>query len=121
MPLVPRCEAPGRFPARPRLPSGMMCAVSDNLLRACAELAVRAGANVQEGQEVHIAALLAHVPLARAITEVAYEAGASFVHIDYRDHYEKLYRLRHAPLDTLSFVPEWYDQQMVQLIERRAS
>jgi aminopeptidase len=94
---------------------------SDQLLRACAELTVRGAANVQEGQEVHIAALLAHAPLARAITEVAYEAGASFVHIDYRDPYEKLYRLRHAPLETLSFVPDWYDQQMAQLVERRAA
>jgi aminopeptidase len=94
---------------------------SNEWLRACAELAVRAGANVQEGQDVHIAALLEHVPLARAITEVAYEAGASFVHIDYRDQYEKLYRLRHASFESLSFVPEWYDQQMAQLIERRAS
>jgi aminopeptidase len=100
----------------------MMSAMSsDHLLRACAELTVRAGANVQEGQDVHIAALLAHAPLARAITEVAYEAGASFVHIDYRDPYEKLYRLRHAPLETLSFVPGWYDQQMAQMVERRAS
>jgi aminopeptidase len=94
---------------------------SDHLLRACAELTVRAGANVQEGQDVHIAALLAHAPLARAITEVAYEAGASFVHIDYRDPYEKLHRLRHAPLETLSFVPGWYDQQMAQIVERRVS
>ncbi|MGH2817623.1 MAG: aminopeptidase [Actinomycetota bacterium] len=94
---------------------------SDHLLRACAELTVHFGANVQEGQEVHIAALLAHAPLARDITEVAYEAGASFVHIDYRDPYEKLYRLRHAPVETLSFVPEWYDQQMAQLVERRAA
>jgi aminopeptidase len=94
---------------------------SDHLLRACAELTVRAGANVQEGQDVHIAALLAHAPLARAITEVAYEAGASFVHIDYRDPYEKLHRLRHAPIETLSFVPGWYDHQMAQIVERRAS
>jgi aminopeptidase len=94
---------------------------SDQLLRACAELTVRGAANVQEGQEVHIAALLAHAPLARAITEVAYEAGASFVHIDYRDPHEKLYRLRHAPVETLSFVPDWYDQQMAQLVERRAA
>jgi aminopeptidase len=100
----------------------MMCAMSsDHLLRACAELTVRAGANIQEGQDVHIAALMAHAPLARAITEVAYEAGASFVHIDYRDPYEKLHRLRHAPLETLSFVPGWYDHQMAQIVERRAS
>jgi aminopeptidase len=100
----------------------MMCAMSsDHWLRACAELTVRAGANIQEGQDVHIAALMAHAPLARAITEVAYEAGASFVHIDYRDPYEKLHRLRHAPLETLSFVPGWYDHQMAQIVERRAS
>jgi aminopeptidase len=94
---------------------------SDHLLRACAELTVHLGANVQEDQEVHVAALMAHAPLARAITEVAYEAGASFVHIDYRDPYEKLHRLRHAPLETLSYVPEWYDRQMAQIVERRAA
>ena len=46
---------------------------------ALAQLAVRLGANVQPGQIVAISSEPGKEPLARAIAEAAYEAGARFV------------------------------------------
>ena len=45
-------------------------------LERYAELAVRVGANVAPGQIVSVGGLLAHAPLARALTRAAYAAGA---------------------------------------------
>ena len=38
-----------------------------------------------------------HAPLARAVAEAAYEAGARYVSVLYWDQHVKLARLRHAP------------------------
>ena len=86
-----------------------------------AELAVRVGANVAEGQDVEIRAQIEHAPLARAIAEKSYEAGAGFVNIDYHDPFQKLFRLRHAPADSLGYIPEWWDEKMRMLAEQKAA
>ncbi len=44
-----------------------------------AELAVRVGANVAEGQEVFLAGRIEHAPLLRALSRASYRAGASYV------------------------------------------
>ena len=49
----------------------------DERLERYADLAVRVGANVEEGQDVFIQALIEHAPLARAMTRAAYRAGAA--------------------------------------------
>ena len=46
-----------------------------NRLERYAELAVRVGANVEEGQTVFINAQIEHAPLARALTRAAYAAA----------------------------------------------
>ena len=51
-------------------------------LRALAELAVKVGANVDEGQYVLVTALVEHVPLVREIANVCYENGARYVDAD---------------------------------------
>lgn len=52
----------------------------DERLERYAELAVRAGANVQEGQEVVLTHQVEHVPIARAVARAAFRAGARRVH-----------------------------------------
>ena len=56
-------------------------------LERYAELAVRVGANVQEGQLVVVVGLVEHAPLVRAVTRAAYEAGARYVDATYRDQH----------------------------------
>ena len=79
--------------------------------QALATLAVRVGANVAPGQDVVVLALdVEHAPLARAVAEAAYEAEARFVSVVYWDQHVKRSRLRHAPSDSLDFVPGWWER-----------
>jgi len=87
----------------------------EGLLRRYADLAVRVGANVGEGQDVLIRCFVEHAPLARALAAAAYEAGARYVTVDYGDTYLKRELIQHADDDTLEWSPPW---QLAQLIPR---
>src|SRR5262249_57737456 len=76
-------------------------------VRALADLAVRVGANVGDGQYVMIAALVEHVPLVRAIADAAYEAGARYVDASYGDQHVRRAMIEHASDETLQWSPEW--------------
>ena len=76
-------------------------------LEQYAELAVRVGANVQPGQEVFVQPMVEHVDLARALVRQAYLAGASYVHVIYRDEHEKRARIELGPDSALTYSPEW--------------
>jgi aminopeptidase len=78
-------------------------------LRRYAELAVKVGANVQEGQDVYIWCQPAHAELARQVVEVCYETGANFAHLVYVDPHARFHRIKSAKKDSLSYVPDWWD------------
>jgi len=77
----------------------------DARLERYAELTVRVGANVQEGQEVFIQALVEHAPLVRALTRQAYRAGASYVHALYRDQHVRRAMIEFGPDEALTYSP----------------
>ncbi len=66
----------------------------DERLRRYAELAVRVGANVQEGQDVIVTGFVEHAEITRAIAREAYRAGAKHVIVLYGDLH-----LRHAAIE----------------------
>jgi aminopeptidase len=72
-----------------------------------AELAVRVGANVQNGQTVVVLTQIEHAPLARAITRAAYEAGAKYVDVEYRDQHVRKAMIELGPDEALAYTPEW--------------
>jgi aminopeptidase len=76
-------------------------------LRRYAELAVRIGANVGEGQFVSVNGLVEHAPLVRAITDAAYEAGAKWVDINYADMHVRRSRIAKGPEEMLDYSPPW--------------
>jgi aminopeptidase len=86
--------------------------LSEDLLRRYAELAVRVGANVGEGQDVIIAAYVEHAPLARALTAAAYEAGARYVTVAYADQLVKRELIAHGADETLQWTPPWQLEQL---------
>ena len=90
-------------------------------LTALAELTVRQGANVQPGQIVALSSEPGKEPLARAIAEAAYAAGARFVDLTVFDVYLKRARARHADPDTLDFVPPWIGKRVLALGDSRAA
>jgi len=92
-----------------------------NQLEALADLIVRFGANVQPGQIVAISSAPGKEPLARAVAESAYKAGAKFVDLSVFDIYLKRARALYAAPDTLGFVPPWYGERMRALGENRCA
>jgi aminopeptidase len=81
-----------------------------------AELAVH-GANVQEGQVVLVTGEIGHEEMARAVTAAAYDRGAKFVDVSYFDPWVKRARVEHANPDTITYVPDWYGERMLQHAE----
>jgi aminopeptidase len=88
---------------------------------ALAQLAVRLGANVQPGQIVAISSEPGKEPLARAIAEAAYGAGAKFVDLAVFDPYFKRARALHAAAESLSYVPPWIGERVLELGELRCA
>ncbi len=72
-----------------------------------ARLAVEVGVNLQEGQLLRVVAHPDHLPLTRAIAEVAYANGARFVDVTFADPHVRRSRILHAPEDTLDWSPPW--------------
>jgi aminopeptidase len=88
---------------------------------ALAELAVRLGANVQPGQIVGVSSEPGKEPLARAIAQAAYQAGAQFVDVTTFDVHVKRLRALHAPNDTLEYVPPWIGDRVTRLGDLRGA
>jgi aminopeptidase len=80
---------------------------AEDRLERYAELAVRVGANVEEGQNVFIASQIEHAPLARALTRAAYAAGARYVDVNYRDQHVRKAMIELGPDEALTYTPDW--------------
>lgn len=78
---------------------------SERDLEKYAELAVRTGINVQQGQTLVVSAPLSAVELVRLIVAKAYEAGAKNVHVEWND--EQLTRIKYklAPEEAFNEYP----------------
>ena len=79
----------------------------ENPLEKYAELVVRVGANVQEGQDVLISGQVEHAPFVRALAAVSYEAGARYVTVLYGDQYVKRELIVHGADGVLEWSPPW--------------
>ena len=80
----------------------------DILLRKYAELIVKSGLSVKEGQIVCVSALIEAAPLTRLVAEAAYAAGAKEVVVDWSDEAVRRLKYEHAPLSQFEKVPEWF-------------
>ena len=72
------------------------------ILDRYAALAVRVGVNLQPGQDVRISAFVEHAPIARAMAEQAYLAGAGRVVVDYDDRHVRRAAILHGPMEALT-------------------
>jgi aminopeptidase len=81
--------------------------VDNGRLHALAELAVKVGANVAEGQYVLVTALIEHAPLAREIADVSYELGARYVDVHYVDQHVRRSMIEKGPDEALEWSPDW--------------
>lgn len=91
------------------------------LTRDLADITVRVGANVAPGQLVAVTGHVEHAGFVRALTEASYEAGARYVDVWYWDAHLKRSRVKHAPSDSLSWIPPWLEERYERLIEERGA
>ena len=77
------------------------------LIERYAELAVRVGANVQQGQLVEVIARVEHAPVAREVARSAYRAGARYVDVVYSDQHVRRAMIQSADDEVLSWTPPW--------------
>jgi aminopeptidase len=80
----------------------------DERLHRYARLAVEVGVNLQPGQLLRVTGHPDHLLFARAIAEVAYEAGARYVEVILPDPHVQRARIQHAPGDSLDWSPPWW-------------
>jgi aminopeptidase len=94
---------------------------AEELLRRYAELAVRGGLNLGEGQDLHVSCYVEHAPLARAVADAAYEAGARRVDVIYGDQLVTRGLIEHADDQTLEWSPPWLMSRMEYIHEHRVA
>jgi aminopeptidase len=82
------------------------------MIERFADLVVRAGVNVQPGQIVVVRADAAHLTIARAVVERAYQAGASWVEPVLTDGPIRRSAVDHATVETLSASRPWALEQI---------
>jgi aminopeptidase len=95
--------------------------VNNERLSRCARLALTVGVNLQPGQDLAIDAYLEHAPFAREVAKTAYEMGAHYVDIWYRDPHAKRARIEHASEDSLPWVPSWIVDRYTKLAESQGA
>ena len=89
----------------------MAAALADRLQRY-AELAVRVGANIREGQTLFVTANIEHAPLARALARAGYAAGARYVDVRYVDLHIRRALIEFGPDEALTHTPGWLITRM---------
>ena len=90
-------------------------------LEQYAELIVKVGVNVQQGQEVFITSAIEMAPLARLIADHSYEAGASNVHVDWTDEALSRSKYEKAADEVFTSFPEWEAAKRNAFVERGAA
>jgi aminopeptidase len=86
-----------------------------------AELAVKVGVNVQQGQTLVVMAPITAAPLVRLIASKAYEAGANNVHVEYSDEELSLIKFMQAPEEAFSEYPMWRAKAWEEFVENGAA
>jgi aminopeptidase len=86
-----------------------------------ADVAVRVGLRLAEGQELVMTAPLEALPLVRRITEHAYQAGASLVTTLFSDEEATLMRYRHAAPERFDKAPTWLFEGMAAAFREGAA
>jgi aminopeptidase len=86
-----------------------------------AELLVRFGLNVQDGQLVNISAEACNRDFALEVVEAAYQAGAKYVHLELGDPRVLKTRILSSKEEDLAYVPEYISIKYKELVDEKAA
>ncbi len=87
-------------------------------LKRYADLSIKVGVNLREGQRLLLSAPIECTNITRQVTISAYQAGASFVDVLWDDDILKRIRFQHAPHDSFELFPSWVIDRTLRAIER---
>jgi aminopeptidase len=93
----------------------------DEKLDRLAEVAVRVGLGLREGQELVLTAPIEALPLVRRITDHAYRAGALLVTTLFADDPCVLSRFEHAPDESFDYAPVWLQDAIATAFKNGAA
>ncbi len=85
-----------------------------------AEIIVRTGVNLQNGEELVISSPIDCAEFARRLAEEAYKAGAKKVSVIYKDDLLSKISFTYSDVDTLCEVPEWAVMQRDDIVDKHA-
>lgn len=88
-------------------------------LEKLAELVVRVGVNVGEGDEVVISSVIDSAEFVRALMKRAYECGAKDVTVFWSDNAADKIRFGAAAKETLADIPDWLAQSRNEIAEKK--
>lgn len=88
------------------------------VLEKYANLIVKKGVNVQKNQPVFITAPVEVASFVRILAKTAYEAGASKVHVQWKDEELSLLKFTYAPDEVLEDVPKWEVDKYEEFAEK---
>ncbi len=90
-------------------------------LKKYAELTVRAGLNIQEGQILVINAHLEAADFTREVVREAYRQGAKRVHVDWGDAATQRINFEEMPEESLKEVPAWRKEMFQELVTNKGA
>lgn len=86
-----------------------------------ADLIIKVGVNLQEGQSLHIRSSIEAKELTRHLVEKAYAVGAKVVYVDWSDEQTTKVHYENAPLESLRTFPSWKALERNTLAEEKAA
>lgn len=86
-----------------------------------AELAVKFGVNIQQGQILTIRSAIEAAELTRKVVKKAYEAGAKHVYVDWSDEVTSRTKYELAPDEAFTEVPNWYKTMHDEFVDKEAA
>lgn len=90
-------------------------------LEKYADLAVKVGVNIQQGQTLVVNATLDAAEFVRLVVKKAYETGAKHVQVDWNDDIVTRTRFELAPQEAFEEFPEWRAKGLETLAENGAA
>ena len=86
-----------------------------------AELIVKVGVNIQEGQSLAVSSSIEAAPITRQVVKKAYEAGAKHVYVDWVDDEVSRIKYELAPDEAFNEFPDWLVAQKETLVEQNGA
>lgn len=83
-------------------------------LKRLAKVTIEVGLNVQPGQQLLIWAPLQTAQFVHEVTRAAYQAGAEYVDVNWRDERVRRIHLEEASHEALEIVPQWFYDNAVE-------